>query len=547
MTRATNLLILAGMLVCLAMGDAAAWGDRAQRSISYMALQVIQKDHPDTLREYERDVLQGSVDGWAVLADSVPMNSDAEVVAAVNGQIQLLRDVRQYGVGSYFAYRMGVLASLVADALLPYGIPWTPNEKALHARMSEDIDAHLDSFKYTTLSPRRTYIRHAEPYLAERRTFLQENLKLIADDYARGSGYDGYLGQAAPVYFTKAVDAVSDAWYTVMRVDPDSSDQPASRASLTWFLVSEIEYLLAEKKNFVQTDLTYSHFEKVNPGLVEAFERVGDLYYAFGTEQAKDRAVREWRTAHGLSGTNRANVGKKLANHYLKVGRHYLEEGKKPRSSDTDLPKALQSFQEAMLFNRDSAEAARGVQDANVAIADREERLRVARDFIANAERVRAEAARGFAEQDFGTAITKFKQAISLFDAVGDDFEKEASTAKEGVSAVKKDIAKVIQTIIDKATEAIDAGDSAREEHRYDDAIMAYSQVDVILGEIPDDSENQTATENKQELMTMARTKIDEAKREQVDYLARLEEARKNPAPAGGARPAQPAAGGASQ
>lgn len=547
MTRATKLLILAGVLACLSMGDAAAWGERAQRSISYMALQVIQKDHPDTLREYERDLLLGSTDGWAELADSVPMNSDAEVVAAVNGQIQLLRDVRKYGVGSYFAYRMGVLASLMSDALMPYGTAQTTDEKALRDRMIEDVDAHLDSFKYTTLSSRRTYIRHAQPYLKERRTFLRENLTLIADDYARGKGYDGYLGQAAPLYFTKAVDAVSDAWYTVMRVEADSSDQPASRASLTWYFVSEIEYLLTVKKNFIQTDLTYSHFEKVNPGLVEAYERVGDLYFAFGTDQSKDRAVREWRTAHGLSGTNRAQVGRKLAGHYLEVGRHYLEEGKKPRSNDTDLPKALQSFQEAMLFDRDSTDAARGVQDANSAIADREERLRIAREFIANAERVRAEAARGFAEQDFGAAITKYKQAASLFDAVGDDFEKEASTAKEGVSAVKKDIAKVIQTIVDKATEAIDSGDSAREEHRYDDAIMAYSQVDVILGEVPDDSENQTLMEDKQELMTMARTKIDEAKREQVDYLARLEEARKNPAPAGGARPAQPAGGGANQ
>ena len=541
MTRASIVLILAAMVLGVTTGDAAAWGDRAERSISYMALQVIQKDYPDVLREFERDLLQGSMDGVLAIESAVPLNSEAQVYSAVDNQIQLLREVRQYGVGNYFAYRLGVLASLVSDAVLPFGFAWTPGDKAMRDRISEDIDAHLDDFRYSTTAFRRTYIRGAQAYLAERRTFFQENLKLIADDYARGTGYSGYLSKASPQFFSRAVDAVADVWFTVMRSEANMSDAPASRALLTWYFVDEIEYLLKVKKNYLQTDLTYGQFQKVNPGLVDAYERVGDLYYAFATQEAMDRGVREWRTAHDLSGANRERVGTKLANHYLDVGRRYLEDGKKPRSDELDLPKALDAFQEALLFDRDSADAARGVQDTNVAIADREERLRVAREFIANAERVRAEAARGFAEQDFGAAITKYKQAVSLFEAVGDDFEKEANTAKEGVGAVKKDIAKVIQTIIDKATEAIDTGETARQEHRYDEAIMAYSQVDVILSEIAEDAENPSLMEDKQELIAMARTKIDETKREQADYLQRMEDAKKaqqNPTRPGTPRPA---------
>lgn len=543
MTRILKLLVLSALLWAVAAPEAPAWGPRAQRSIAYMALQVIQKEHPDLLREYEADLLRGSEEGYAAIADAVPLNSDAESVVAVGSQIQLLRKTRDYGVGSYFAYRMGVLATLTADVLLPYGFAWTPQEQALRDRIAQDIDARLDSFRYEGSSRRRTYVRNVQAFFAERRTFFRENKTLVADDYASGKGYDGFLSGAAPAYFQKAIDAVADIWFTVLRTEADPSDQDVSRPLLTWYLVREIEYLLQVKKNLVQTDVTYANFERTNPGIMEAYETVADLYYAFGTDPAIERAVREWRVAHGLGGPNRDRVGRKLASHYLSVGRRYLEAGVKPRARETDLPNALQAFQDALYFDRGNKDAAAGVQATNKAIEERRELYDMYMEIIANAERVREEASRAFTEGDYGTAITTYRKAVSLFESVGDDFEKQAITAKEGASGVKKEIAKVVQTIIDKATEAIDAGDRAREDRKYDEAIRLYAQVDIVLSEIPADEQSAELVEDKNELLAMAQEKTVQAKREQADAIARAAEAAADTAkrPGGGA-PATPPA-----
>ena len=105
-----------------------AWGLRAQQSITAMALQVLKEKYPTTLRpqgvtgsDFSEDVLRGSKDGWAILAPNTPLESEGEVIQAVGAEIQLMRTVREYGPTSYFAYRMGVLSSLVACGLAAAG------------------------------------------------------------------------------------------------------------------------------------------------------------------------------------------------------------------------------------------------------------------------------------------------------------------------------------------------------------------------------------------------------------------------------------------
>lgn len=546
MMRFVRITLLVGLALSLVADAAHAWGPRAQRTIAYMALQVIQPDFPNLLREYEDDVLRGCEEGYGVLGEGIPLNSDSEVVDAIIAQIILLRGLRENGVGSYYAYRMGVLAAMVSDVMLPYGFAWTATDKALRDRVAEDIDKHLDSYSYNVDAVKRTFIATPRVYFTENRSFFHDNKELIADDYARGIGYRGFLLKAGPEYFKKSVSAVADVWYTILQHLVQVPDQPVSRSAQALYFVDEVEYLLTVKKNYAQACIAYDHFEGANTGAPEPIERVGDLFYAFGSEQAIRRAVSEYRTAYELAGANREQVGKKLAGHYLVVGKKLLESGQKPRALETDLPNALQSFQEALLFDRYSEEAASLVQEANKAIERRAELFKMNQDIIANAERMREEAARAFSELDYGTAISTYKNAIALFEGVGEDFEKQATTAKDGISAVKKDIAKVLQTIIDKATEAIDAGERAREQREYDTAIGSYGQVEVILSEIPDDGENSKLAEDKTELINMARTKIEETKKEQADYVERMRQAQQNPPAAGGAnKPAgQPPAAG---
>ena len=99
---------LGSMTVCQ---NAVAWDERAQKSITSMAIQIVKRQFPDAFApgrsNYDRDVLQGCIDGYAALKGEIPLNSDADTIQAVGTEIQTLRDIRPYGSGSYFAYRMG--------------------------------------------------------------------------------------------------------------------------------------------------------------------------------------------------------------------------------------------------------------------------------------------------------------------------------------------------------------------------------------------------------------------------------------------------------
>ena len=258
MTRVGIVLTLA---VGLIAADAMAWGPRAKRSISGMALQVIKKDFPNVFRpsgvtgpNFEEDLLRGANDGYAILGAEIPLNNDAEVVQAIANQIQLLRDVRKAGPSSYFAYRMGVLAALTADVTLPFGFAWSADDQAIQAKVNEDTEMRLDGFGYAPHQEHRIFLRDPREYFAKARMFYAEDKKIILEDYTRGQGYDGFLAQGGKAYFGRAVEAVSDVWYSVLRPEEEPGQVPATQRTLAWYYVDEIKYLLQAKHNLTQAE-----------------------------------------------------------------------------------------------------------------------------------------------------------------------------------------------------------------------------------------------------------------------------------------------------
>ena len=173
---------------------------------------------------------------------------------------------------------------------------------------------------------------------------------MIVDDYARGKGYDGFLKAGGNTLFARAIQSVADVWFTVLRIEGDPSQKAPSPTVVAWYLVDEMRYLLMEKDNLRQAIVTYGNFEKVNPGITDAYEKVGDLLYASGSDEAQGRAIREWERAYDSSGSDRRRIGKKLADHYVRVGEKYLEKASKPTATtDNELTSGLNAFNRALV------------------------------------------------------------------------------------------------------------------------------------------------------------------------------------------------------
>jgi len=507
--------ICVSVILSLTALDAAAWGPRAHKAISATAIQVIRRTYSNAFKtydaNYEEDVIRGALAGTAMLNKGKPFTREADAIAAIDNEIRLLRDVRDFGFGSYFSYHMGLLGALVSDLMLPYALMDTPESAAFKEKMQADIDAHLDKYAFRPQQKRREFIYSAQEYLSTRRVYLADNTRMIADDYRRGSGYNGFLKEGGEAWFTRATEAVADAWHSVLLIRSDYPEVAPSKKVVAIYLVDEIRYLLNERKNFYQATKIYENFETVGEGLADAYERIGDLFYAFGTQEAMERGVREWRLTYDMSGADRRRVGKKLGDHYVTVGEGHLKKAARPGASDDDLPNALNAFTEALEFDQTNNTAAARINETNTAIAERKERRQLNVNIIASAEKVKVQAEKKRLEKDFTAAIDTYKQAIGLYEAVDDEFQDQANAAKESVKEINKNITDVINEILDAGSDAIDRGDKAVDEKNFAAGMDEYKKVEAIVSVIPGD-ETTTHGKNKREMIELSKKKIEDAK-----------------------------------
>jgi len=553
MTRNTlRITLLLTVLVAVAALDAAAWGPRAQRAITGTSIQVIRRAYPEAFKSYEwnyeEDVLRGALAGPEFLNGGEPFRNDKEAIEAVENEIRLLREVRKYGVGSYFSFHIGALGALAADIMLPLALdPAGPG--SLPARVQADIDAHLGEYSYNTGDETRKYIRSAREYFGMRRDYFAENTRMIADDYRRGNGYQGYLRNGGKAFFTRAVTAAADAWHSVLKVVNEHGDVPPSTQAVTAYLIDEMRFLLQKKGNLHQAQKAYDDFAQAGRHSTEAFERVGDLFYAFGGDarqdeaarrEARDRAVREWRIAHRAAGPTRPSIGQKLAGHYIAVGEAHLGQGLAPGGTDEDFANALNAFNEAIEFDQTNETGAARMKETREAIKKRKEHRQLNMTMIASAEKVMVEADKARVNGDFANAIATYNKAAGLLATV-QGFPDQESRAEDLIREINKNITDIINDVLDAASDAIDRGDKLVDEHDFSGGVAAYQGVPGILSVIPDD-ETTTVGKDKRELIDTSLGKIEDAKVAETRWkdLERRREEAAAAAAAAGNRPANP-------
>lgn len=551
MARRTLLIVIQLILIFLLLTysfESGAWGPRARQALTTMAIQMIQSDFPYTFRPtgsagvgYEKEALQGATESWKEIAEFYSFESETGVISAIIGEIQLLRDIRQFGPTSYFAYRLGVLSAVTAELMIPYGYAWNEEEKKIQELVNRDIDTNLDRFAYNVFETRRTFIVDVKKYFTERRPYFEENKRIIYNDYRTGKGYNGLLAKAGQDYFARTVRAISDVWFTVLRPQDDGVwSNPPSDRTRAWYFVKEIEFLLNYKKNLFQADKVLDNFMKLSINPPEAIDRIGDAYFKFNTPESKNKAVQLWRQAYNQAvGDIKLSIARKLADYYYNEGIVNFTKANQPGGKEEDLNNALYNFQQALDFDRENPEIAQKIQETHQEIKERTEYRNMLVAIISQAEKTQEEAEKYRLAGDYGNAILTYRIAVSLYNSVDDRFKDLESNAKSGLRRVKKSISDVINEVLDRASDAIDQGDQHSESNRFEEAIASYSKVESIVSVIPDD-ENPTLTQQKQNIIELAKRKIEETKVKKVRYEQALQEQARMQQQGGAGRPAIP-------
>ena len=540
-------------ILAFAAVEATAWGPNAERGISGTALQVIRQTYSSAFKgmddkTFDDDLIRGATEGYSLLFSSKRFSTEQDINSTIENELGLLREIRKYGMGSYFAYRMGALGTFSADLLLPFYQDSSPELRDIRQRMETDIDNHFERYNFQSSMEPLQYVRSASRYFQKRHSLLLTNARIIADDYTKGVGYEGYMQQAGPVYFQRAVSITADIWNTVLRTEGDTATPTPSKEAEVTYLVNEIKYLLEVKKNFVQATKVYDIFDRLAKGqMPEAYENVGDLFADFGTEKSADRAVREWRVAYEAQASNRRRVGGKIAEHYINLGEKLMNKALLPTATEDDLPNALNAFTQALEYDQTNKLAAEKMNAANTAIAERKQRREMNVKLIASAEKVLVQAEKSRLGGDYGNAMATYNQALGLYQAVDEGFADQLAEARDKSKRIAKSLSDIVNEILDKASSAVDRGDKALTEHNFEAAIAAYDEVTGTLAMLPPDDKR---AKDKNQLIETAKKKkgdVPAAKeRWEREQKAKEEEA-KRAAAAGGGGGAAPSRRGAAQ
>ena len=123
MTNRRLTFFLCTTLIFLSVAESAmAWGPEARRRIVLSAVSIIRQEVPEAFKaegiNYDKDVLKGMEEGWASIAERLPITSDVQAVEAISAELNTMKLAREFGTGSHFAYRMGALAALTSDPML---------------------------------------------------------------------------------------------------------------------------------------------------------------------------------------------------------------------------------------------------------------------------------------------------------------------------------------------------------------------------------------------------------------------------------------------
>lgn len=502
MNYRTTRILTATLCIAMFAVEASAWGPRAQRAIAMAALQMIRKEFDGAFKandtSYQRDLRLGAEAGVETLRDSVPLYDDEQTLAAMSHQIQLLREVRMKGAGSHFAYRMGVLGALVSEIMLPYGIPFSEQDEILSERINSDLEDHIHLYSYAPRTRALVAITNTVAYFRSKRNFHPDDLGLIADDYARAGGYDGFLSQAGQAYFRKSIEVVSDAWYTVLTDTADSRAVPPSKRVLAWYYVDEIKYQLKVKKSMVYADRAYREFYRINPDIIDAYIVIGDLYYDHGTPAAMERGVREWKIAQRFTGSARKEASERLTAHYIAEGEGLWAKANSAAAADNDLKDALHSFEEALEYGRTSELAASRITETSNAIHKRQEQYDLQQKFIDNAMVIAKQAEKSRFDKDFSGALESYNYSLNLLAVVDASFKDLQETARQTTNNISKSIKEVINEILDQANAQMEEGNSAVDAKKYDEALRAYSRVATIVSAIPDGASSTNVRRRRQ-------------------------------------------------
>jgi len=140
-------------------------------------------------------------------------DSSGYAAAKLGTQITLLRELFPREQTPYMAYRLGILARLVADLNSPFATAASPQELKLRGQFMQDVEAHRAALKGAPQPPR--LLRNPRAAVAAAVKRASGWAGPVRAQYLSGRGYNVIAQQAAATFYRASEQMVRDVLFTV--------------------------------------------------------------------------------------------------------------------------------------------------------------------------------------------------------------------------------------------------------------------------------------------------------------------------------------------
>lgn len=397
---------------------AAAWGPVTQVSIVSTAVHVLSQDRSIRLSNLQNYVREGASISQAEQDRLFPAFA-VDPVGVIEREMYLLRAVRGERVDPYYAYRLGLLGKLVAQATAPFA----SGNPEYRRRYFEDVDRHIQSVE---LRPSQRKVVDPRAYFSLVIGQARTQEATISADYQSGTGFNGVARAAISIDASRSVDAVTDVWYTLLSGLSTGAGTAVevSAATRQEYLLNAVDFYL-KRGNLAEAQSSYARLRDANMLSVEVRKRIGDMYYDAGQFE---RAIEEYQAVLAVS-PDRRDVRVRMADYYMQAGEQALERGR--------LEDARDNFELAYQADMLRTEAQRQRMRVDELIAARAVRLAEIREHLRQAREAESQAEAEALDRNFARAIALLNTARDLYGKVTREFPEEAFAADNGLKNIE--------------------------------------------------------------------------------------------------------------
>ncbi len=426
--KRANILFTAVLTLCALSAPAWAWGPRTRVAAVSMASRIISRDSGAQLVKLERDIRAGASIPQSELNELIPIAS-TDLVGAIETEMYLLQSVSAGRVDPYFAYRLGVLGALVADATSPLA----DSEPAIRDLYHADVEGVIERVQLRQAP--RTKVEPAS-YLSEVRNDARKRRDLILTDYRQGLGFGGTAETAISDDASRSVNAVADVFHTVLTGRVASAN--VSPSQMREYVVHAIQFYI-KRGNDAETEAAYKRLTALNVATIDLQKQIGDMFYDAGKYE---RAMKEYQSVLAVEPTRR-DVTERIAAYYVKLGDDALAE--------KELEVARDAYQNALNADKLQPNAQRKLIDAEKMIEERDARLNSARETITSADEKLSQAEQLAFRRDYGGAIALLYEAQSGYGTVTDEFASEFRLAQNGILTAESRLNQLRRDLVSNA------------------------------------------------------------------------------------------------